>query len=171
MRRTHFKLDEASDRFRKCPYCGKLFMATHRSRKFCYNDNWCHDEYNNRLKREKKISNLKSAAHDNVNFPLKKSQSSNEFSLTEEPPFNEDFGSLSNNIKFLSSFEIPAEGLKVKLSELEFIGINPYKFSKKTLITSEDGAERYSFEMGEFEMRWEHYEYVTFINKTTNQIL
>ena len=49
-----YKLNPDSDRYRICKYCDTEFMTSHRSRKYCDNDNHCSNEYHNALKRYKR---------------------------------------------------------------------------------------------------------------------
>lgn len=50
-RKSVFKLDATSDRYRVCPYDGVEFMADNRKRIYC--DDYCADEFHNRSKRQK----------------------------------------------------------------------------------------------------------------------
>ena len=102
MRREDFELEQASDRYRECLYCGEPFMASHRARKFCVNDNWCHDEFHNRLKKESKESC--------AIVKIKK-------------------GSLEWNIMMFDGIEFQKGSVELNLRELIYLGVDLNNYS------------------------------------------
>lgn len=54
-RKSPYKMDPTSDRYRECPNDGVKFMAAHRSEKFCCDK--CADEFHN-LKKKEEAENL-----------------------------------------------------------------------------------------------------------------
>ena len=131
MKRIDFILDPISDRYRECLCCGEPFMALHRSRKFCDNDNWCHDEYNNRLKREKK----------------KSEEIISEYKI---PQSKEMVGELDRNLSILNSFNIGPDGYEIGLKVLTDLGFDFNKFTKKNKVELEGVQNLYSIDFGKY---------------------
>jgi hypothetical protein len=148
MKKEDFELNPDSDRYRECLNCKAPFMATHRSRKFCDNYHWCHDEFNNGLKRKKKKEDLQKEVDQEY-----KEKSEN----------TKDYGSLENNLKILYQLDIPSEGSEIQFSRLISMGFNPTKHSYKTQQSVTNGIKNYLIHFGDYTMIMTNPETVQFI--------
>jgi hypothetical protein len=159
MRELNYVLDKSSDRYRECLNCETPFMAQHRQRKFCDNGNWCHDEYNNRMKREEHtkeldeevpIENIIAYQKDNGDVHEKINHEKKWVPNNKPSPVN-DFGSLEQNIEACINLNIPSgKSISLRIEDIDKFGINPDKFSRRVQVISDDDQVRYMLEFGDF---------------------
>jgi hypothetical protein len=123
MKREDFELNPDSDRYRECLNCKAPFMATHRSRKFCDNDNWCHNEYHNRLKKE--------SMEVLVNTKVK-------------------IGSLEWNIKMFDGVEFQNGRVELNLIQLNSLGVNLNNYSSIIDVSPNEKQNFYVLIFGEY---------------------
>ena len=134
-----YKLNPDSDRYRICKYCETEFMTSHRSRKYCDNDNHCSNEYHNALKRYKrdmKKLNDEIEKQQQLEASEKIIKETNQVIIEEtiettvEETINEtDETILKSNISILESLNVPVKGTKYTVEALDSYG---YKFSTFT---------------------------------------
>jgi hypothetical protein len=131
-----YKLNPDSDRYRVCKYCDTEFMASHRSRKFCDNNNKCSNEFHNALKRYKrdmKKLNDEIEKQRQLDASEKTTEVSNlntgeeAIETPHEETINEtDESILRSNISILESLNVPIKGSNYTVEALDTYG---FKFS------------------------------------------
>lgn len=104
--KTHEEIDPTSDFYRICKNCEEEFMTDHRSNVFC--DEYCADEYHNRLKREK-AANLKAIVIQDIeptSSPQNLTPPQAPLASVVQP---EPIDKAKQDIKFLNSLQIDPE--------------------------------------------------------------
>ncbi|UPT68610.1 MAG: hypothetical protein M0D57_08315 [Sphingobacteriales bacterium JAD_PAG50586_3] len=114
IKKSSFKLNPLSDRYRICPNCKKGHMITHGKRDFCSDK--CNDDYNNRLKKDLRLL-IQSEEHQvQPNDVIEKIVEP----MAEIKPQNQK---LRDNIAIIDSYEIEPNGYSiVEMQDLEDAG-------------------------------------------------
>jgi len=114
-----YKLNPDSDRYRICKYCETEFMTSHRSRKYCDNDNHCSNEYHNAQKR--------------YNRDMKKLNEEIE-KLHSQLPTNINISFLDKKIKDFNKKKLKAANSEMKMKIEEVLSL--LERQKNTLINN-----------------------------------
>jgi hypothetical protein len=124
------EINRVSDFYRVCPACEREFVAHHRSMKFC--NNHCHDEYNNRIKREKKFTATTETSETSQVQALR--------------------SNLEENIKLLSTLTVQQGGTEYYLIDLHRMGITFEAYEARFPL---DAAGKFHYlKYGPFNMYW-----------------
>lgn len=135
-KKSPYKMDPNSDRYRKCPNDGVEFMAEHRSEKFCCAK--CADEFHNDLKKkeaeEKKLVEEAKAIIANPILPQPQVQ-------TEAP-----MDKAKQNVKIIDTLTIdPARGSVFNIDWLYSLGIDLAAYNGRGMLHNIDSSHNCHF--------------------------
>ena len=149
---SYFKMDEESDRFRKCKNCGKQFMTPHRGRVYC--NDFCSDEFNNREKRWKR---------EEASFNSNKIEETAK--VNYELIIESDEEILKNNLSILESLNITEKERYVNMESLDSYGFKFEHYSGKSKLHNIDPSKECHFlQIGNFRLYRVDYSKVLVIN-------
>ena len=149
---SFFRMDQESDRFRKCKNCGKEFMTPHRSRVYC--NEFCSDEYNNREKRWKK----EEASFMTHRIKGKAVENSELMSGIDEEI-------LKNNVSILDSLFITQKDKYLNMELLDSLGFKFSHFSGQGKLFNIDPSNECSFlQFGSYRMYRVEFSTVLIVN-------
>lgn len=125
-------LDPNHERYRKCPFCGREFMTSHRARVYC--NQYCHDHFNvdKRLKAQQTVI-------DQASAPI--STGSSPQTVAEHP-----------NLNLLRWLPHHPDGLEIDFQWLLSLGYDPDHFDQR--IELDTRGQVYYLTEGEFMLFW-----------------
>jgi hypothetical protein len=158
-----YKLNTESDRYRICKYCATEFMVSHRSRKYCDNNNKCSNEFHNALKLYKRdVKKLNDEIEkqqqlevsEDIIEETNKDTSEEPIETRVEETINEtDETILKSNISILESLNLPVKGTNYTVEALDSYGFKFSHFSGRGELFNIDSNKNCHFiQVGNFRL-------------------
>ena len=158
-----YKLNTESDRYRVCKYCATEFMVSHRTRKYCDNNNKCSNEFHNALKRYKRdLKKLNDEIEKQQQLEVSeeiieetnKDTSEETIETTVEESINEtDETILKSNISILECLNVSVNGTEYMVEALDSYGFKFSHFSGRGQLFNIDSNKNCHFiQVGNFRL-------------------